>query len=110
MTPITNIEDLRRIAMRRVPRVLFDYVESGSYDEITLRANRSELQAISFRQRVLVDTTGRSMATELFGDKASMPIAIAPTGLTGLVRGDGEIHAARAAEAAGIPFCLSTMS
>jgi L-lactate dehydrogenase (cytochrome) len=110
MTPITNIADLRALAGRRVPRVLFDYVESGSYDEVTLRANLAELQAIKFRQRVLVDTTGRSMATTLLGDKAALPIGIAPTGLTGLVRGDGEILAARAAAAAGIPYCLSTMS
>jgi L-lactate dehydrogenase (cytochrome) len=110
VTPIANIADLRALARRRTPRVLFDYVESGSYDEITLRANVRELRALRFRQRVLIDTTGRSLETELVGDKASMPIAIAPTGLTGLVRGDGEILAARAAEAAGVPYCLSTMS
>jgi len=110
VTPIANIEDLRRLARRRVPRMMFDYVDSGSYDELTLAANIRELQALRFRQRVLVDTTGRSLETELVGDKVSMPLAIAPTGLTGLVRGDGEILAARAAEAAGIPYCLSTMS
>jgi L-lactate dehydrogenase (cytochrome) len=110
MTPITNIEDLRRIARRRVPKVMFEYVDSGSYDEITMRANRSELQAIRFRQRVLVDATGRSMASEMLGEKVAMPVAIAPTGLTGLVHGDGEILAAKAAQAAGIRFCLSTMS
>jgi L-lactate dehydrogenase (cytochrome) len=110
MAAITNIEDLRRIAKRRIPKVMFDYVDSGSYDEITMRANRSELQAIRFRQRVLVDATGRSMATEMLGEKVAMPVAIAPTGLTGLVHGDGEILAAKAAQAAGIRFCLSTMS
>src|SRR5580692_3813081 len=110
MTAITNIEDLRRLAMRRVPKVMFDYVDSGSYDEITMRANRSELQGIRFRQRVLIDATGRSMATEMLGEKVAMPVAIAPTGLTGLVYGDGEILAAKAAQAAGIRFCLSTMS
>jgi L-lactate dehydrogenase (cytochrome) len=110
MTAITNIEDLRRIAKRRVPKVMFEYVDSGSYDEITMRANRSELQAIRFRQRVLVDATGRSMATQMLGEKVAMPVAIAPTGLTGLVHGDGEILAAKAAQAAGIRFCLSTMS
>jgi L-lactate dehydrogenase (cytochrome) len=110
MTAITNIEDLRRIAKRRMPKVMFEYVDSGSYDEITMRANRSELQAICFRQRVLVDATGRSMTTEMLGEKIAMPVAIAPTGLTGLVYGDGEILAARAAQAAGIRFCLSTMS
>jgi L-lactate dehydrogenase (cytochrome) len=110
MTPITNIADLRALAARRVPRALFEYVESGSYDEITLRANLAELQALKFRQRVLVDTTGRSTATEFLGETAALPLAIAPTGLTGLLRGDGEILAARAAAAAGIPYCLSTMS
>ena len=110
MTAITNIEDLRRIAKRRMPKVMFEYVDSGSYDEITMRANRSELQAIRLRQRVLVDAAGRSMATEMLGEKVAMPLAIAPTGLTGLVYGDGEILAAKAAQAAGIRFCLSTMS
>ncbi len=110
MTPITNIEDLRRVAKRRVPNVMFEYVDSGSYDEITMRANRSRLQEIRFRQRVLVDARGRSMATEMLGETVAMPVAIAPTGLTGLVHGDGEILAAKAAQAAGIRFCLSTMS
>jgi L-lactate dehydrogenase (cytochrome) len=110
MAVITNIEDLRTIARRRCPRVMFDYVDSGSYDEVTRDANREELRAIRFRQRVLVDTTGRSMATELLGSQLSMPVAIAPTGLTGLVYGDGEILAARAAEAEGTIYTLSTMS
>ena len=110
MIPITNIEDLRRIARRRIPKVMFDYVDSGSYDEITMRANASALQAIRLRQRVLVDATGRSMASVMLGEKVAMPVAIAPTGLAGLVHGDGEILAAKAAEAAGIRFCLSTMS
>ncbi|MDC7784205.1 alpha-hydroxy acid oxidase [Rhodoplanes sp. TEM] len=110
MTPITSVADLRVLARRRIPRALFGYVDSGSYDEITLRANAAELARIRFRQRVLIDTSGRSMATTLVGQNAAMPLAIAPTGLTGLIRGDGEILGARAAEAAGIPFCLSTMS
>ena len=110
MTPITNIEDLRRLARRRVPRMMFDYVDAGSYDEITRDANLRELRALRLRQRVLVNTTGRSLATEMVGEEVAMPLAIAPTGLTGLLRGDGEILIARAAEAAGIPFCLSTMS
>jgi L-lactate dehydrogenase (cytochrome) len=110
MPVITNIEDLRRLAKKRCPRVLFDYVDSGSYDEITLAANREALKAIRFRQRVLVDTTGRNMRSELLGTALSMPVAIAPTGLTGLVYGDGEIHAARAAEAEGTVYTLSTMS
>jgi L-lactate dehydrogenase (cytochrome) len=110
MAVITNIEDLRTIARKRCPRVMFDYVDSGSYDEVTRDANREELTAIRFRQRVLVDTTGRSMATELLGSPLSLPVAIAPTGLTGLVYGDGEILAARAAEAEGTIYTLSTMS
>jgi L-lactate dehydrogenase (cytochrome) len=110
MPTITNIEDLRTIARRRCPRVMFDYVDSGSYDEITRDANRDELKHIRFRQRVLIDTTGRSMAAELLGTKLSMPVAIAPTGLTGLVYGDGEMLAARAAEAEGTVYTLSTMS
>jgi L-lactate dehydrogenase (cytochrome) len=110
VTTITNIEDLRRIARRKLPRAIFDYVDSGSYDEITLKANRGELEDVRFRQRVLIDTSKRIMGTELLGQKLSMPVAIAPTGLTGLVHGDGEILAARAAEAAGTIYTLSTMS
>src|ERR1700693_2358150 len=110
MPAITNIEDLRRLAMRRCPRVMFDYVDSGSYDEVTRDANRSELAAIRFRQRVLIDTTGRTMAAEMLGQTLALPVAIAPTGLTGLVYGDGEILAARAAEAEGSVYTLSTMS
>jgi L-lactate dehydrogenase (cytochrome) len=110
MPVVTNIEDLRQIARRRIPRALFDYVDRGSYDEITLRANRADLDAIRLRQRVLIDVSSVSLATSLLGEAASMPLAIAPTGMTGLVHGDGEILAARAAQAAGIPFCLSTMS
>jgi len=110
VTTITNIEDLRRIARRKLPRAIFDYVDSGSYDEITLKANRGELEDVRFRQRVLIDTSKRIMGAELLGQKLSMPVAIAPTGLTGLVHGDGEILAARAAEAAGTIYTLSTMS
>ena len=107
---ITNIEDLRTIARKRCPRVMFDYVDSGSYDAVTRDANRDELKALRFRQRVLIDTTGRTMATELLGQPLALPVAIAPTGLTGLVHGDGEILAARAAEAEGSIYTLSTMS
>jgi L-lactate dehydrogenase (cytochrome) len=110
VTEITNIEDLRRIARRRIPRAIFDYVDSGAYDEITLNANRNELASIRFRQRVLIDTSKRTMETELLGEKLAMPLAIAPTGLTGLVHGNGEILAAKAAEAAGSIYTLSTMS
>ena len=110
MAIITNIEDLRQIARRKIPRAIFDYVERGSYDELTLNANRDELNAIRLRQRVLIDVSKVSLASSMLGEPVSMPLAIAPTGLTGLVHGDGEMLAARAAEAAGIKFCLSTMS
>jgi L-lactate dehydrogenase (cytochrome) len=110
MSIITNIEDLRRIARRKLPRVIYDYVERGSYDELTLKANRDDLDAIRLRQRVLIDVSKVSLATSMLGEPVSMPLAIAPTGLAGLVHGDGEMLAARAAEAAGIKFCLSTMS
>lgn len=110
MSIVTNIEDLRRIARRKIPRAIFDYVERGSYDEITLNANRNDLDAIRLRQRVLVDVSKVSLATSMLGETVSMPLAIAPTGLAGLVQGDGEILAARAAQAADIKFCLSTMS
>jgi L-lactate dehydrogenase (cytochrome) len=109
-TPITNIEDLRVLARRRVPKALFEYVDGGSYDELTLRANRADLDAIRLRQRVMVDTSKRDLTTTMLGEKVAMPVAIAPTGLTGLIHGDGEILAARAAEAAGLKFCLSTLS
>ena len=108
--PITNIEDLRVMARRRVPKALFEYVDGGSYDELTLRANRADLDAILLRQRVMVDTSARDLSTTMLGEKVAMPVAIAPTGLTGLIHGDGEILAARAAEAAGLKFCLSTLS
>jgi L-lactate dehydrogenase (cytochrome) len=110
MTPITNIEDLRVLARRRVPKALFDYVDGGSYDELTLRANRADFEAMRLRQRVMVDTSKRDLSTTMLGEKVAMPVAIAPTGLTGLLHGDGEILAARAAEAFGVKFCLSTLS
>ena len=107
---ITNVLDLRELARRRVPRAFFEYADHGSYDEITLRDNRQALEAIRLRQRVMVDVDRRNLATTLLGQPVSMPLAIAPTGLTGLQWGGGEILGARAALAAGIPFCLSTMS
>ena len=110
MAVVANIEDFRSIARRKIPRALFDYVDRGSYDEVTLRANRADLDAIKLRQRVLVDVSQISLATTLLGEPVALPVAIAPTGLTGLIRGDGEVLAARAAEAAGTRFCLSTMS
>ena len=110
MPAITNIEDLRQLARRKVPKAIFEYIDHGSYDQISLRANRDELRAICFRQRVLVDADNRQLATTMLGEKVAMPLAIAPTGLTGLMHGDGEMLAARAAEAAGIRYTLSTMS
>ena len=97
MPVITNIEDLRQIARRRIPRAIYDYVERGSYDERTLTSNRDDLNAIRLRQRVLIDVSEVSMASTMLGEKVSMPIALAPTGLMGLVHGDGEMLAARAA-------------
>ena len=110
MPVITNIEDLRQIARRRIPRAIYDYVERGSYDERTLASNRDDLNAIRLRQRVLIDVSEVSLGSTMLGEKVSMPIALAPTGLMGLVHGDGEMFAARAAEAAGTKFCQSTMS
>jgi L-lactate dehydrogenase (cytochrome) len=110
MVAITNVEDLRTLARRKIPKALFDYVDRGSYDELTYGTNRSDLKAIRFRQRVLIDADNRSLATTMLGEKVSMPVAIAPTGLTGLLHGNGEMVAARAAEKAGIRFTLSTMS
>ena len=107
---MTNVLDLRELARRRVPRAFFEYADHGAYDELTLRANRDALEALRFRQRVMVDVAARNLATTLIGQPVSMPLALAPVGLTGLQRGGGEILAARAALAAGIPFCLSTMS
>jgi len=108
--PVTNIMDLRALARRRVPRAFFEYADRGSYDESTLHENRAALARVRLRQRVMIDVDDRSLATEIVGQPVSMPLAIAPTGLTGLQHGSGEIHGARAAARAGIPFCLSTMS
>jgi L-lactate dehydrogenase (cytochrome) len=110
VTVITSIADLRKLARRRVPRAMFDYADRGSYDEITIRRNRADLEAIAFRQRVAIDVSAQSLATTILGEPATMPLAIAPTGLTGLFYPDGEIVGARAAQAFGIPFCLSTLS
>lgn len=110
MTVITNLEDLRRLAEKRVPRMFYDYADSGSWTESTYRANEADFQAIKFRQRVAVNMEGRSTAVKMIGIDAKMPVAIAPVGLTGMQHADGEIHAARAAEKFGIPFTLSTMS
>ena len=108
--PITCIEDLRVLAKRRVPRMFYDYADSGSWTESTYRANTSDFAKIKLRQRVAVDMTNRSLASTMIGQKTAMPVALAPTGLTGMQHADGEILAARAAEKAGVPFTLSTMS
>lgn len=110
MTVITCIEDLRRLAQARVPRMFYDYADSGSWTEGTYRANESDFAAIKLRQRVAVNMEGRSTATTMVGEQVAMPVAIAPTGLTGMQHADGEILAARAAEKFGVPFTLSTMS
>jgi L-lactate dehydrogenase (cytochrome) len=110
MKKMTCIEDLREAARRRVPRMFFDYAESGSYAEETLRANRTDLEQLKLRQRILVDVSRRSTQTTILGEKVSLPLALAPIGLCGMQHGDGEILACRAAQAAGIPFTLSTMS
>lgn len=110
MPVITCIEDLRQLAEKRVPRMFYDYADSGSWTETTYRANESDFQAIKLRQRVAVNMENRSTAVQMIGIPAAMPVAIAPVGLTGMQHADGEIHAARAAEKFGIPFTLSTMS
>ena len=110
LSKITCIEDLRVIAQRRVPRMFYDYADSGSWTEGTYRSNTADFQQIKLRQRVAVNMEGRSTATTMAGQAVSMPVSIAPVGLTGMQHADGEIHAARAAEKFGIPFTLSTMS
>jgi L-lactate dehydrogenase (cytochrome) len=107
---ITCIEDLRELAERRMPRMFYDYADAGSWTEATYRANESDFQPIKLRQRVAVNMENRSTAVTMVGQTAKMPVSIAPVGLTGMMHADGEILAARAAEAFGIPFCLSTMS
>jgi L-lactate dehydrogenase (cytochrome) len=110
LSEVTCIEDLRQIARRKVPRAFFDYAEAGSYAQETLRANRDDLERIKLRQRVLVDVSQRDLTTTIIGEKVSLPLALAPIGLCGMQHGDGEILACRAAQRAGIPFTLSTMS
>jgi L-lactate dehydrogenase (cytochrome) len=110
MKDITCIEDLRRIARRRVPRAFFEYADRGSYNEETLRANRADLEKIKLRQRVLIDVDKRDLATTVLGEPLSQPLILAPTGLTGMQHGDGEMLACQAAHDAGIQFTLSTMS
>ena len=110
MSVITTIEDLRVLAEKRVPRMFYDYADSGSWTEGTYRANTDDFKKIKLRQRVAVNMEGRSTAAAMVGQMAKMPVAIAPVGLTGMQHADGEIHAARAAEKFGIPFTLSSMS
>lgn len=110
MTAPLTIAELKQIAKRRVPKMFFQYADSGSWTESTYQANEADFARIKLRQRVLVDMSNRSLATTMVGQKASMPVALAPTGLTGMQHADGEMLAARAAEEFGIPFTLSTMS
>ncbi|MCP4188944.1 MAG: alpha-hydroxy-acid oxidizing protein [Gammaproteobacteria bacterium] len=110
MPTICDIADLQELARKRVPRMFFDYVDSGSWTESTYRQNQSDFSKIKLRQRVAVDMTERSVATEMIGQKVAMPVALSPVGLTGMQHADGEIKAALAAEKFGVPFTLSTMS
>jgi len=110
MPVVTNIEDLRQMAKKRVAKAVFEYVDHGSYDETTLRANKADLDALKFRQRVGINVETRSTRSTMVGQEVAMPVAIAPVGLTGLNWADGEMLGARAAEKFGIPFTLSTMS
>ena len=110
MPVITNIEDLRVLAQKRVPRMFYDYADTGSWTESTYRANEADFERILFRQRVAVNLENRTTRTKMIGQDVAMPVAIAPTGLTGMQHADGEILAARAAKEFGIPFTLSTMS
>src|ERR1035437_621517 len=110
MPVITNIEDLRILAQKPVPRMFYDYADSGSWTEGTYRANQSDFAAIKLRQRVAINMDNRSTRSTLVGQNVAMPVALAPVGLTGMQHADGEILAARAAEKFGVPFTLSTMS
>mgnify|MGYP000992375384 CR=1 FL=1 len=110
MPVITCIEDLKRLHRARTPKMFYDYAESGSYTEQTFRENTSDFARIRLRQKVAVDMSNRNLASDVIGMPVAMPVALAPVGLTGMQHADGEIHAARAAEKSGVPFCLSTMS
>jgi L-lactate dehydrogenase (cytochrome) len=110
MPVITDIDDLKRIYRRRVPKMFYDYTESGSWTEQTFRDNTSDFSKLLLKQRVAIDMTGRSLATTMIGQEVTMPVALAPVGLAGMQCADGEIRAARAAEKFGVPFTLSTMS
>ena len=110
MKSVLTIAEMKTLARRRVPKMFFDYADSGAWTEGTYRANEDDFSRIKLRQRVLVDMTGRSLASEMVGETVSMPVALSPTGLTGMQHADGEMLAAQAAEEFGVPFTLSTMS
>ncbi|MER9508135.1 alpha-hydroxy acid oxidase [Mesorhizobium sp. M0579] len=110
MSDILTIADLKDLARRRVPKMFYDYADSGSWTESTYRANEEDFQKIKFRQRVLVDMSNRSLESTMIGEKVAIPVALAPTGMTGMQHADGEMLAAQAAEEFGVPFTLSTMS
>ena len=110
MPVITTIEDLRLMAKQRVPKMFYDYADSGSWTEQTYRENSTDFEKVRLRQRIAVNMEGRSLASKMVGEDVAMPVALAPTGLTGMQHADGEILAAKAAEAFGVPFTLSTMS
>ena len=110
LAQITTIEDLRQVARRKLPKMFYEYADTGSWTETTYRANAADFAPIQFRQRVLVDMENRSLKTQMLGQEVKMPLAIAPTGLAGMFHADGEILAARACEKFGIPYTLSTMS
>src|SRR6185369_8534570 len=105
-----SIGDYRELARRRLPRFLFEYIDGGAYDEVTLRRNVTDLQGVALRQRVLRDVSDIDLSVELFGQRQALPVALGPIGLAGMTARRGEVQAARAAEAAGAPFCLSTVS
>jgi L-lactate dehydrogenase (cytochrome) len=110
MTVINSIADLRELARRRIPRAIFDYADRGSYDEVTFNRNLDDLHAIQLRQRVMVDVSKQQLGTRVLGEEWTIPLGIGPTGLTGLFHANGEMLGARAAQAFGVPFCLSTLS
>ena len=110
LNKMTCIEDLRKVAKRKLPKMFYDYVDTGSWTESTYHANSDDFRAIKLRQRVLTDMTGRTLETTMVGQQVKMPVGLAPTGLTGMQHADGEILAARAAEKFGVPYTLSTMS
>ena len=110
MSVLNSIEDLRQEARRHVPRAIFDYADRGSYDEVTFNRNLADLAALQLRQRVMVDVSRQQLATQILGEDWAIPVGIGPTGLTGLFHANGEMLGARAAQAFGVPFCLSTMS